>query len=207
MTSPTRKAEPTIGYTLHGNRYLNVTSRCTLRCAFCPKFNGEWSVKGHGLRLYRDPTVEDLVDAVGDPSGFGAIVFCGLGEPLLRLETVLEVADRLKRQGAPKIRVNTDGLANLVSGKDVTPLLEGVIDALSISLNAHDAETYDRHCRPRRPGSFEAVLEFARLAHDHVPEVTLTAIAGLDGVDIAACERLAREIGVGFRRRELDVVG
>ncbi len=196
----------TIAYLLNGNCYLNITSSCTLRCAFCPKFNGSWEVREYELRLRRKPSVEEIVAAAGDPAGYAELVFCGLGEPTLRLQVMLEVARRMKRRGA-RIRVNTDGLANLVHGRDVTGEFAGVVDALSISMNAHDEATYERHCRPQRPGSFEAMLEFARRAREHVPEVTLTAIDGLEGVDIPACRDLAGRLGVGFRRRVLDVVG
>jgi TatD family-associated radical SAM protein len=197
---------PVIGYTLHGNRYLNVTNRCTLRCTFCPKFNGTWAVQDYDLRLHGEPDAKNLLEAVGDPSEFGEVVFCGLGEPTLRLYTVLEVAAALRRRGA-RVRLNTDGLANLVHGRDVAPDLEGYIDAVSISLNAQDASTYNRYCRPPMAGAYAAVLDFTRRVREYVPLVTLTAIDGLPGVDIPACRAIADELGVDFRRRELDKVG
>ena len=196
----------TIGYALHGNLYLNITNRCTLRCTFCPKFNGVWEVQGYNLRTHHEPSVAEMLAAVGDPREYREVVFCGLGEPMLRLYPLLEAATRLRGQGA-HVRVNTDGLANLVYGRDVTPDLEDNIDALSISLNAQDEETYNLHCRPTLPGAYPAVLDFARRARDFVPVVTLTAIDGLPGVDIAACEHIADELGVHFRRRMLDEVG
>jgi len=197
---------PTISYELHGNCYLNITYHCTLRCAFCPKFNGSWEVKGFDLRLFKEPTTAEVLEAVGDPSRYKQIVFCGLGEPTLKLDVLLEVAEALKARGAT-IRINTDGLASLVHGRDVTPELAGKIDALSISMNAQNSELYDQHCRPKCEGGFEAMLDFARRAKEYVPSVILTAIDGLEGVDIAACEKIADEIGVGFRRRVLDEVG
>ena len=196
----------TVGYTLRDSRYLNITNRCTLRCAFCPKFNGEWTVQDNRLRLTREPTLDEIVAAAGNPEDFREIVFCGLGEPTLRLYTLLDAATRL-RPHAKRIRVNTDGLANLVYGRDVTPDLEGLIDALSISLNAQDAETYNLHCRPKLPGAYEAMLDFVKCAAEFVPEITLTAIDGLPGVDIAACKKIADRLGVGFRRRVLGIVG
>ena len=205
-TVPAMSTASCIGYTLRRSRYLNVTNRCTLRCTFCPKFNGSWSVQGHDLRLRDEPSVETLLAAAGDPSGHDEIVFCGFGEPTLRLYTVLEVGAELRRRGA-RVRLNTDGLANLVHGRDVTPDLEDAIDAVSISLNAQDAATYERHCRPPLPGAFQALLDFARHVREFVPQVTLTAIDGLPGVDIAACRGLAEQLGVGFRRRVLDQVG
>ena len=195
-----------IGYTLHGNRYLNITNRCTLRCAFCPKFNGIWDVQGYDLRSRHEPGVEEMLAAVGNPRDYNEVVFCGLGEPTLRLYPLLEVAARLRNQGA-RVRVNTDGLASLIHRRDVTPDLEDNIDVLSISLNAQDEATYNRHCRPKEPGAYAAMLDFTERARDFVSEVTLTAIDGLPGVDIAACEKIARDLGVNFRRRVRDQVG
>lgn len=192
-----------IGYTLHGSRYLNITNRCTLRCAFCPKFNGVWTVQGYDLRLLgAEPTTNEIVAAVGEPDEINEVVFCGLGEPTLRLYTLLDVAARLYGR-VPRVRLNTDGLANLVYGRDVTPDFEDVIQALSVSLNAQDETTYNRHCRPLLPGAYRGMLDFVKRAREFVPEITLTAIDGLPGVDIAACRKIAADLGVHFRRRVL----
>lgn len=198
---------PVIAYSLHGNCYLNVTNRCSLRCAFCPKFNGSWDVQDYNLRLPREPSVASILLAAGDPSRYQEVVFCGLGEPTLRLYEILEVAQTLRRKGARRFRLNTDGLANLVQGHDITPNLEGCIDALSVSLNAHNEKLYEQHCRPQHPGSFQAVLDFVSSARQFVPDITITAIQGLEGVDIAACEKIAAKLGVKFRERTLDQVG
>jgi len=195
-----------IAYRLHGNCYLNITSQCTLRCGFCPKYNRSWEVQSYDLRLHREPTVEEVLTAIGNPAQFSEIVFCGLGEPTVRLDALLAIARALKAQGA-RVRVNTDGLANLREGRDVTPELAEVVDSLSISMNAQDAAVYNEHTRPKLRGAFNAMLEFARLAHERGMAVTLTAIDGLDGVDIDACRKIAESLGVGFRRRTLDVVG
>lgn len=195
-----------IAYTLHGNRYLNITNRCSLRCRFCPKFNKVWDVQDYSLRLHHDPDIGEILLAAGDPAQYKEVVFCGLGEPTQRLDTLLEVASRLREEGA-RIRLNTDGMANLVYGRDVTPQLGEVIDAVSISLNAHNAGLYEQHCRPQYPDAFTGLLDFTRRARQHIAEVTLTAIDGLAGVDIEACEAIATGLGVAFRRRLLDVVG
>jgi TatD DNase family protein len=206
-TKPSETIGPgVVGYTIGDRRYLNVTNRCTLRCQFCPKFNGTWSVCDNELRLRREPTVEEIVSAAGDPTQFREIVFCGFGEPTLRLYDVLNVAGTLRARGGT-IRINTDGLANLIYGRDVTPDLEGIVDALSVSMNAQDADVYDRHCRPKQAGSYDAMLDFVDLARHYVPQVTITAIDGLQGVDIVACKRIAEKMGVGFRRRVLNEVG
>ena len=198
--------EQTVGYTLHGNRYLNITNRCSLRCVFCPKFNDEWTVQDYPLRLDHDPSLEEIVAAVGNPEDYREIVFCGLGEPTLRLYTLLDVATRIRHR-AKRLRINTDGLASFTYGRDVAPDMEGLIDALSVSLNAQNADIYNRHCRPKLPGSYEAMLDFVKRAREFVPDITLTAIDGLSDVDIPACEKIAQTLDVKFRRRVLDVVG
>ncbi|MHB8453736.1 MAG: TatD family nuclease-associated radical SAM protein [Acidiferrobacterales bacterium] len=205
-TSCTQKDSGVVAYTLRGNCYLNITNRCTLRCDFCPKFNGTWGVRGYELRLRREPTQDQILQAAGDPRRYHEIVFCGLGEPTLRLYTVLEIASRLRARGG-RIRINTDGLANLVYGRDVSPDMEDNIDALSISLNAQNEILYNRYCRPKLPGAYRSLLDFARRACDFVPEVTLTAVDGLPGVDMEACAKIAADLGATFRRRVLDEVG
>lgn len=196
----------TIAYEIRGALYLNITDRCTLACAFCPKHNGTTRVHDYELALDHRPEVAEIVAAIGDPSRYSEVVFCGYGEPTLRLKVLLAVAEYVKERGG-RVRVNTDGLANRVHKRNVLPEMAGKVDALSVSLNAQDAETYGRHCRPALPGAFEAMVEFLREAPRYIPQVTATAVAGLAGVDIDACERLATACGVPFRRRELDRVG
>ncbi len=197
---------PLYAYHLHGNCYLNLTNRCSLRCRFCPKFNKDWAVKGYELRLPEEPDAEALWQAMGDPARYREVVFCGYGEPTLRLDVVLTLARRIKSADG-RTRLNTDGLASLVHGRDVTAELGDGIDAVSVSLNAQDAQTYARHCRPPGPDAYPAMLDFVDRVRTHVADVTVTAIDGLDGVDIPACERIAGRLGVKFRRRVLDEVG
>lgn len=189
-----------VAYALHGNCYINVTNRCTLNCAFCPKAAGDWIVEGYDMRLDHEPNIKEMLVAAGNPRFYREIVFCGLGEPTLRLYTVLEAAHLLRRKGA-WIRINTDGLANLVYGRDVTPDLEGNVQALSIALNAQDETVYNRLCRPPSPGAYRSLLDFTRRARDFVPGITLTALDGIADVDLAACEHIAQDLGVKFRRR------
>ena len=197
---------PVHGYTLHGNRYLNVSNRCNLYCHFCPRTDNEWNVQGYELNLKGEPSVEQLISAAGNLAEYREIVFCGLGEPTIRLDTIVEVGKVLRQRGA-RVRLNTNGLGNQYHRRDITPDLAGAVDVMSISLNAQDAATYEKHCLPRKPDSYPALLEFVRCAKQQGFEISLTAIAGLEGVDIMACENIARDMGVGFRGRTLDDVG
>jgi len=195
-----------ISYVIGDRLYLNITDRCTLACTFCPKTQGVKKVHDYDLTLDHRPEVDEILDAIDDPACYEQVVFCGFGEPTLRLKVLLEVAREIKARGG-RVRVNTDGLANLVHKRNVLPEMAECVDALSVSMNAQNSATYDRHCAPALKGSFQAMLDFLKLAPDHIPDTTATAIDGLEGVDISACERLAQEMGIQFRRRFLDKVG
>ncbi|MCZ6787102.1 MAG: TatD family nuclease-associated radical SAM protein [Planctomycetota bacterium] len=193
-----------IAYRIGDTCYVNLTRLCTAHCYFCPREGSDRVAWGHDLALARDPTTNEVLEAVGDPGLYKEVVFCGLGEPMIRLQTLLEVARALKKRGA-RLRVNTNGHGNLIHGRDVTPELAGLIDAISISLNAQDAATYDRDCPSTfGEGAFEGILDFAERVRDHVAAVTMTAVDGADGVDVEACRAIADRCGVAFRARPLD---
>jgi TatD DNase family protein len=209
VTDPAPEAvtADTIAYAIGDALYINLTNACTLACRFCPKTHDEWMVKGHDLDLARGPSFAEVVAAIGDPTPYREVVFCGLGEPTLRLALLKRVAAWLKERGMP-VRLNTDGLANLVHGRDVLPELAGLIDVVSVSLNAQDEALYDEHCQPGRRGAFQACKAFIREANRYIPEVVATALDGLPGVDIEACQRIAEnELGARFRRRVYGKVG
>ncbi len=198
----------TIAYPIRGALYLNTTDRCTLACRFCPKTLGVRQVHEFDLTLEHRPEVDEVIEAIGNPADYSELVFCGYGEPTLRLKLLLAVSRWIKESGGRRVRVNSDGLGNRFHKRNILPELANAgVDALSISLNAQSSEIYDRHCVPALSGSFEAVVDFLRLAPRWIPEVTATAIDGLEGVDIAACARLASELGCHFRARRLDQVG
>jgi TatD DNase family protein len=195
-----------IVYPIRNSLYLNITNRCSNRCTFCWK-NASFVVKGHDLELSREPDAQEILTAVGDPNRYSEIVFCGFGEPLLRLDLVKTVAAELKKKGA-KIRIDTDGQANLVYGRNILPELKGLVDAVSVSLNAENAQKYDRLCRsPFGEKGFEGVLDFLREAKKVIPDVTATVLT-MPGANLEACRRLAEdELGVRFRPRAYDEVG
>ncbi|MCU7865519.1 MAG: TatD family nuclease-associated radical SAM protein [Candidatus Thiodiazotropha sp. (ex Lucinoma annulata)] len=195
-----------ISYQIDNNLYLSITDRCTLECAFCPKTLGDMTVKGYDLTIIHRPTAEEVIASIDDPAQYEEVVFCGYGEPTLRLNVLLEVARYIKLQGG-RVRVNTDGLCNLVHKHNTLPELGECVDSLSISLNAQNQEIYDLHCRPNLPGSYEAMLDFIREAPSYIAEVTVSAVDGLEGVDIPACEAIAEAMKVKFRRRFLNQVG
>ncbi|MCK6530100.1 YchF/TatD family DNA exonuclease [Myxococcota bacterium] len=226
--------EGQVAYRIRRSLYLNVTSRCTLACTFCPKFR-TYEVTGVYLKLpsTAEPTADEVLAAarvaavrdtagrsearaaLADPSGlpdlsgFDEVVFVGYGEPTRRLDLVLEVARRAKEElGAKRTRLDTDGLASLREGRDVTPEIAAVFDAVSVSLNAQDAVTYARVC-PNRYGeaAWPAVKAFIAAAVGVIPWVQATAV-GVPGVDPEACRAIADgELGARFRFRPFQHLG
>jgi TatD DNase family protein len=204
------QVEPRITYRIRNSLYVNLTNICTLACTFCPKFK-DFMVKGHLLKIGpKGPSPEEVlaeVDAAADEKRPDEIVFCGYGEPTLRLDALKTIARGLKERGH-RGRLNTDGLGNLVHGRNIAAELAGLVDALSVSLNAQDAPTYARYCPSKyREEAYDQVKAFIREARGHIGEIQATVV-GLPGVDVEACRRIAEEeLGVGFRFRPLDEVG
>jgi TatD DNase family protein len=197
-------AKGEIAYTIRDNLYLNITNRCTNKCSFCVRFHSDY-VKGHNLRLPDEPEEEELIHAIGDPSRYREIVFCGYGEPLLRLDTVKSVARWVKEKGG-HVRINTNGHGNLINGRNILPELKGIVDSMSVSLDAHDEEAYNRICAPAFRNAFHEVISFIRAAKDSVPHVQATVVE-MEGVDVEKCRKITDELGVRLRVRKLDVVG
>lgn len=191
-------------YELGNSLYVNVTNRCTNCCTFC--IRDHRGVGGYDLWLAQEPTLEEMLRELGTVNlkQYREIVFCGYGEPLMRLDEVVALAAEMKKRVDIPIRVNTNGHANLIFGRDVTPQLKG-IDTLSISLNARDAAQYDEICQPSVEGAYEAVKEFARLSKKHVKHVVLSVVDTIiSDADIAECRQIAAEIGVPLRVRHYE---
>ncbi|MBN2654666.1 MAG: YchF/TatD family DNA exonuclease [Nitrospirae bacterium] len=199
-----RMPEHEIAYKIRESLYLNITNRCTSRCIFCAKFHSDY-VKGHNLKLTAEPSEQELKTAIGDPTKYKEIVFCGYGEPLVRLDLVKSLAAWIKSQGG-RVRINTNGHGNAIHKKDILPELTGLVDSVSISLNAHDAETYNSICQPAFKDAYSAVLEFIKASKKHIPDVQATVVTA-EGVDVKRCEEIASELGVRLRVRQLDEVG
>jgi TatD family-associated radical SAM protein len=205
------RTAPVLAYPLQDALYLNVTSACTLACTFCPKIrDDDFTVGGFDLRLGRNPTLDEVWAAAQTAglAGRSEVVFTGFGEPTRRLDEVLELTRRLKAAGVARIRLDTDGLASLREGRDVPPELAAAgLDAVSVSLNAADAETYATVC-PSRYGAaaYPAVKDFIRSAVRCLREVSASAVA-LPGLSEDACRTVAVQLGARFRWRPYDAIG
>lgn len=188
--------------------YVNVTNACSARCTFCElsEPNSELYLKGYRLKMKRDPSVQDILKALGEADRFREVVFCGYGEPTLRIKFLVEVAQTLKARGI-RTRLNTNGHGNLIHRRNIVPELSGAIDEVSISLNAENEEKYNAVVRPHfGVGTFERVKEFVQECKKRIPKVIVTFVE-VPEIDIHACQTLADSLGVEARFRKLDVVG
>lgn len=191
----------------HKNVYVNLTNSCPCSCTFCLR-NTKEMAKSNSLWLDREPTVEEIIGEFEkyDLSQFNEIIFCGFGEPLTRLDDLLQVAKYLKnRRSNTLIRVNTNGLADLVHKKGIAPLLKGLIDTVSISLNASNAEEYFRLTRNKFGiESYDAMLKFSVSCKEYVPNVVMTVVDCIGQEEIDACQAVCDSIGVPLRVRPFE---
>ena len=201
MTAPEAMAggPGTVCYEARGALYLNVTNRCSNDCTFCVK-QPDFRLWGYDLRLACEPTFAEMIAAIGDPSRFTEVVFCGLGEPTFRLDLIGPLARWLKSAGARRVRLNTNGHGSLLAGRDVCAELAACLDAVNVSLNAQDEATYDALCRPSPPGAYEAVVAFIGRCIEEGLQ-TSASVVDRPGVDEDACRKVAEELGAGFTVR------
>jgi radical SAM enzyme (TIGR04100 family) len=195
----------TITYRVKNGIYVNLTNRCPCACTFCLRQNGPGVYGSDSLWLEREPTVEEICESLEgwDLNTFDEVVFCGYGEPTERLEDLLSVARWLKEHYDIPIRINTNGLSDLINKRDTTEDLRGIIDAVSISLNAKGPEEYLALCHPRFGiDSFDAIIDYTRRVKEVVPDVTMSIVGGtIPRQDERPCREIAESLGVKFRIR------
>ena len=200
----------TIAYQVKNGIYVNLTNRCPCACTFCLRTKGPGVYGSPSLWLDREPTEAEVVAALDaqDWTRFREAVFCGYGEPTERLDVLLAAAAHLKaRDPALRIRVNTNGLSDLINGHPTAALFAGCVDCLSISLNTDDPAEYLALCRPKfGAAAFPALLAFAREAASAVPEVVLTVVGEpvTDVAKQARCRALAESLGARLRVRPFE---
>ena len=198
----------TITYAGRNGIYVNLTNRCPCACTFCLRQNRDKVFNSDSLWLEREPTVKEICDSIDtwDLAKYEEIVFCGYGEPTERLEDLLKVAEYIKSKSSIPIRINTNGLADLIAGEKVAHKLEGLIDTVSVSLNATNKEDYLKLVRPKFGiDSYSAMLSFTHDCTKYVPNVIMTVV---DKVTTKEEQEKSREIcesvGATFRVRPYE---
>lgn len=196
-----------IVYNIRDSLYVNLTNECTNKCCYCPRTKNDRVVKGHELTLSHEPDVQEIIDAIGDTRKWKEVVFCGLGEPMLKLDVMIESAKILKRRGV-YLRVNTNGTGNLIHGRNVVDEIVGLIDEVSVSLNAENEKKYYEICNPGYGvKTYSAVVEFIKECVKKIKKVRVTAvdIPQIDGAKLK--DFVEKELGAEFHLRRYDHVG
>ncbi len=192
-------------YEVHDGLYVNLTNRCSCRCTFCLREEADGAHGSGCLWLEREPSAAEVIAAMKQRpmEQYSEVVFCGYGEPMEAFDVLKEVAQWVKETYQLPVRINTNGQGSLICGRDILPELEGLVDALSISLNTPDAEEYAALTRSEfGTAGFEAMLAFAEGARAYVPSVTLTTVATtITPEQEETCARLCETLGVTYRIR------
>ncbi len=197
----------TITYVYKDNLYVNLTNRCPNRCEFCLRATGDKVGDSGSLWLEREPTVEEIWASIQsrDLTKYRQLVFCGFGEPTYRLDDILELCERIKAVSDIAIRINTNGLSDLINSKDTAPLFAGKIDSVSVSLNASTPEKYDALCHSRYGlEALPAILRFTKNVERYVPHVRMTVVDAMTGDELEDCRKLCEETGAEFCVRHYE---
>lgn len=187
-------------YKIGGSLYINLTMRCTNDCYFCPKNKG-YHVAGHNLLLQREPEETEILRGIADYDDYQEIVFCGLGEPTLRADLLISLAEKLRQKGV-RLRLNTNGQGNIITRSDLTEKLAGLFDVVNVSLNAPDSVVYNKVCSPQfGENIYKDVVSFAQQCNKAGIKTVLSVVK-LHEIDIEACKKVAENIGIPLKVRE-----
>lgn len=193
-------------YTYKNQVYANITNRCDCSCQFCIRTHKDSVGEAENLWFKQEPTLEEIKAAMDafDFTGYEELVYCGYGEPTCALENLLASAAYAKEKHNIRVRLNTNGLANLYHKRNIIPELAKVVDSVSISLNAPTAEKYHEVTRPQFENAFEAMLDFASLSKDALAHTQLSIVDVLPEEEIKACQKIADDRGVYLKIRKFS---
>lgn len=198
----------TITYPVKKGIYVNMTNRCPCACTFCLRQNSDSVYGSDPLWLDREPTVEEVLKSIDkwDLKNYDEIVFCGYGEPTERLDDLLKVAANIKAKSDIKIRINTNGLSDLINSEKTAPKLKGLIDTVSVSLNATNKEDYLAVVRPKFGiDSYDKMLEFTKDCVKYVPNVVMTVVDKVTSLEEQELSRkICESLGATLRIRPFE---
>ena len=195
-------------YRYHNNLYVNLTNKCPCACTFCLRQTTDHVGESTRLWLEREPSAEEVIAEFDkfDMSQFAEVVFCGFGEPTEAFEVLKKVAAFVKETYKLPVRLNTNGLGNLVNGRDIVPEFTGLIDTVSISLNNPHPEEYHKLVRSKfGEVSFQAMLDFAKECTEYVSKVIMSTVeTTISKEDEKECAALCEKLGVTYRIRPFE---
>ena len=197
----------TISYEVGNNLYLNLTNRCPCACTFCIRNHADGAYGSDPLWLEHEPTMAEIKADLSkrDLTKYDDIVFCGYGEPTERLDAVIETAAFLREKGCKRLRINTNGLGDLIHGRSIADELSTAMDVISISLNAGTKDEYMSVTRPKFPDAFEAMQKFtADCVKTGKTEVVMSVVDVIPQEQIDASREIAEKLGAVLRVRTFD---
>lgn len=198
----------TILYKVHNNLYVNLTNRCTCSCTFCLRNEKETVGESSTLWLEHEPSVEEVKKEFEkfNMDEYNEVVFCGFGEPTERIDDLIEIAKFVKEKYHKKIRINTNGQGSLSNGKDIAPMMKGVVDIVSVSLNTPNEKRYNeivRSCFGDQ--AYQAMLSFVKEVRQYVPEVVLSTVSTtITKEEEEECRKICEDLGVTYRIRPFE---
>lgn len=199
----------TISYEVGSNLYLNITNQCPCACTFCIRNHADGAYGSDPLWLEHDPSMEEIISDLStrELSSYSEIVFCGYGEPTCRLDVLLETAQwlRTKLGDSTRLRINTNGLGDLINSRSIADDLCAVIDVISVSLNAGTKDEYMKVTRPKYNNAFEAMQKFtADCVKNGSSEVVMSVVDVIPEEQITASREIAEKLGAKLRVRVFD---
>jgi len=187
-------------YKIKDALYVNFTNKCTNRCNFCIR-NTNNGIAGFELWLDKEPTAEEIIAEAEKFTGLKKMVMCGFGEPMIKIDELVKVAKYFKEKGF-YIRINTNGQANAYHGRDVTKDIAGIVDNVSVSMNAPTAAEYQKICNSiYGEEAFDHMIDFAKECIEKGIQVTFSVVDVIGKENIDKCEKIAKEVGARFRVR------
>ena len=199
----------TISYEVGNNLYLNITNQCPCACTFCIRNHADGAYGSDPLWLEHEPSMEEIIADLSarNLDSYSEIVFCGYGEPTCRLDVLLETAQWLHRKlsGSTRLRINTNGLGDLINSRSIADDLCAVIDVISVSLNAGTKDEYMKVTRPKYDNAFEAMQKFtADCVKNGSSEVVMSVVDVIPEEQITASREIAEKLGAKLRVRAFD---
>ena len=195
----------TIFYKFEGKMYINITNGCPCRCVFCIRNNGDSVSDNDSLWLEHEPSLDEITAAFEafDKRWITDAVFCGYGEPTVRADMLVKTAEYIKSHSDMSIRLNTNGLVKLIHPDFDINRFKGVIDSVSVSLNAPNAKRYNEVTRPSfGERAFEAMIDFSVAMKDICPKVGFTVVDIIGEDEIEECRRISEELQIPLRVRK-----
>lgn len=196
-------------YTLDSGTYMNITNKCPCRCTFCIRSLGNSVGDAENLWFYgNEPSIDEIKQAIDnyDFTNVNSVVFCGYGEPTERLDDLLETADYLRKtKEGITLRLNTNGLSDLINKKSTAKEIGEAFDVVSVSLNDPDSDSYDKVTRSIYPKkAFPAMLKFTKECVKFCKKVRMSVVDVIGEENIEKSRQIAEDLGAEFVCRSYD---